>query len=83
VKMRLTIKNRLILCWEILTVKSGHVHNADEKQLSTFIRGYEAGRKDQQYENTLQTNLDRAPECNCFKPDTLVHESCPVHTLKR
>jgi len=30
-----------------------------------------------------QINSDQAPECNCFKPDTLVHESCPVHTLKR
>ena len=44
--MKLTIIKRLRLCIEILTVKSGHSHTAQEKQLSTFIRGYEAGLKD-------------------------------------
>ena len=44
--MKLTLKNRLMLCWEILTARSGHAHTAQEKQLSTFIRGYEAGMRD-------------------------------------
>ena len=44
--MKLTFLNRLRLCFEILTAKSGHTHVAQEKQLSTFIRGYEAGLKD-------------------------------------
>ena len=44
--MKLTFINRLRLCFEILTVRSGHAHSAQEKQLSTFIRGYEAGLKD-------------------------------------
>ena len=44
--MKLTFLNRIRLCLEILTVKSGHAHSAQEKQLSTFIRGYEAGLKD-------------------------------------
>lgn len=45
-EFKLTIINRLKLCWEILTVRSGHNHSAQEKQLSTFQRGYEAGTKD-------------------------------------
>ena len=44
--MKLTFINRLRLCFEILTMRSGHAHVAQEKQLSTFIRGYEAGLKD-------------------------------------
>lgn len=45
-EVKLTIINRLKLCWEILTVRSGHNHSAQEKQLSTFQRGYGAGMKD-------------------------------------
>ena len=44
--MNLTMVNKIKLCFEILTAKSGHKHPAQEKQLSTFIRGYEAGLKD-------------------------------------
>lgn len=44
--MRLTIFVRLKLCWEILTATSGHAHAAQEKQLSTFQRGYTAGMQD-------------------------------------
>lgn len=47
-EIKLTIINRLKLCWEILTVRSGHKHSAQEKQLSTFQRGYGAGMKDAQ-----------------------------------
>ena len=44
--MKLTFKKRVALCWEILTVRSGHEHIAQEKQLSTFKNGYAAGLKD-------------------------------------
>ena len=44
--MKLTFINRLKICWEVLTVTSGHKHSAQEKQLSTFIRGYNAGFND-------------------------------------
>ncbi len=44
--MNLTLKARLKLCYEILTVRSGHKHPAQEKDLSTFQRGYMAGMKD-------------------------------------
>jgi hypothetical protein len=38
------------LAFEVLTIRSGHYHPAHEKQLSTFQRGYAAGRKDAQLE---------------------------------
>jgi hypothetical protein len=44
--MKLTFINRLRLCFEILTVRSKHKHPAQEKQLSTFLRGYKAGLHD-------------------------------------
>jgi hypothetical protein len=46
----LTFKNRLKLCIEILTIRSGHRHPAHEKQLSIFIRGYNAGFYDGKHE---------------------------------
>ena len=46
--MKLTFINRLKLCYEILTAKSGHKHTANEKQLSTFLNGYNAGFEDGQ-----------------------------------
>jgi hypothetical protein len=46
IKMKLTFLFRLKLCYEILTIKSGHKHSAQEKQLSTFRRGYASGMKD-------------------------------------
>lgn len=49
--MKLTIINRLKLCFEILTVRSGHSHCAQEKMLSTFQRGYNAGMDDAIDEN--------------------------------
>lgn len=60
--MKLTIKNRLKLCWEILTAKSGHAHCAQEKMLSTFIRGYEAGVRDTDGTTKLIPVTDRMPE---------------------
>ena len=44
--MKLTLLNRLKLCFEILIIKSGHQHTAYEKQLSVFKNGYLAGWKD-------------------------------------
>lgn len=52
--MKLTLINRLKLCWEILTIGNGQGHTAQEKQLSTFIRGYDAGRKDEKLEILTQ-----------------------------
>ena len=45
-ELKLTLLVRLKLCWEILTVRSGHKHSAFEKNLSTFERGYMAGLYD-------------------------------------
>ena len=44
--VRLTILARLKICFEVLTIRSGHAHTAQIKQLSTFMRGYDAGLKD-------------------------------------
>ena len=44
--MKLTLRHRLMLCFEILTKRSGHAHTAQEKSLSVFQRGYVAGLKD-------------------------------------
>ena len=44
--MRLTIRNRIRIAWEVLTSRSGHDHPSQEKQLSIFQRGYDAGMKD-------------------------------------
>lgn len=44
--MKLTIFNKLKICFEVLTVRSGHAHAAQEKQLSIFQHGYEDGFKD-------------------------------------
>ena len=44
--MKLTIIRRLMLCWEIITITSWHKHSANEKDLSTFMRGYSAGMND-------------------------------------
>ena len=49
--MKLTFFNRLRLCFEILTAKSGHKHKAQEKMLSTFQRGYVAGVNDERLSN--------------------------------
>jgi hypothetical protein len=43
--------NRIKLCFEILTAKSGHKHHAQEKMLSTFQRGYAAGVNDERLNN--------------------------------
>ena len=49
--MKLTIVNRLKLCFEILTIKSKHAHTVQEKQLSIFQHGYQAGITDQKLED--------------------------------
>ena len=57
--MLLTLKNRILLCWEILTVKSGHAHPAQEKQLSIFQRGYSSGLSDGIVEGKLENQRAR------------------------
>lgn len=59
--LTLTIKNRLKLCWEILTCASGHNHQAQEKGLSTFIRGYRAGQYDERLKK-LWLPMSTAPK---------------------
>ena len=49
--MNLTMVNKIKLCFEILTAKSGHKHPAQEKQLSTFKRGYSDGINDEKLSN--------------------------------
>ena len=49
--MNLTMINKIKLCFEILTAKSGHKHHAQEKQLSTFQHGYAAGMRDEKLNN--------------------------------
>ena len=49
--MKLTIVNRLKICFEILTIKSKHTHTVQEKQLSIFQHGYQAGIADQKLED--------------------------------
>jgi len=44
--MQLTLINRLKICFEVLTIRSGHKHPASEKQLSTFLHGYSYGFDD-------------------------------------
>lgn len=51
VYMNLTMVNKIKLCLEILTAKSGHKHKAQEKMLSTFQRGYAAGVNDERLSN--------------------------------
>ncbi len=48
--MNLSIWTRLKLCWEIMTLRSGHKHPSQLKQLSTFQAGYKAGFIDASYE---------------------------------
>lgn len=58
--MKMTIWFRLKLCYEILTLRSGHKHASFEKQLSTFNRGYLAGMKDAKLEHMDETEYERS-----------------------
>ena len=49
--MKLTLRNRLKICFEVLTIRGGRGCTAQEKQLSTFLRGYYAGMEDQALED--------------------------------
>ena len=59
--MNLTMINKIKLCLEILTAKSGHKHQAQEKMLSTFQRGYAAGVNDERLSNKA-VKRDKAAE---------------------
>lgn len=69
--MNLTFINRLKLCFEILTIRSGYKYPANEKQLSTFINGYNAGFKDNSlnYENIKLLNTN----------ENLYREICEIY----
>jgi hypothetical protein len=54
--MKLTLKRRLAICFEVLFARSGHAHTAQEKQLSTFIKGYKAGN----FDKTIELSNDVA-----------------------
>jgi len=45
--MKLTLKNKLKLCFEILFMSNKFGYPAEEKRLSTFQKGYYAGIKDE------------------------------------
>jgi hypothetical protein len=45
--MKLTLKRRFSICIEVLFIRSGHSHTAQEKQLSIFKNGYDAGVLDE------------------------------------
>jgi hypothetical protein len=50
--VKLTFINRIKICYEVIFIVSGHSkQTAQEKQLSTFQRGYDAGRIDQKLED--------------------------------
>ena len=66
--MQLTLINRLKLCYEILTIRSGHAHRAQEKGLSTFQRGYMYGLEDGKL-NALSASL--CPYCG--ESDRMFH----------
>lgn len=47
--LTLTLKNIIKLCYEILTITSGHKHKTSEKKLSSFQKGYLHGFRDAEY----------------------------------
>lgn len=55
--MRLALWNRLCIAFEVLTIRSGHAHTAQEKQLPVFQRGYDAGRADAIFEHATCRHL--------------------------
>lgn len=52
--MKLTLINRIRLCIEILTIKGRNGSPAYEKQLRTFMRGYDSGRGDEVLNNCFR-----------------------------
>ena len=44
------ISKRLKICFEVLFLRSGHKHPAQEKQISVFQNGYSAGLDDARFE---------------------------------
>ena len=66
--MKLTIRNRIRIAWEALTSRSGHAHPSQEKQLSTFQRGYDAGMKDAKLslENNATIEDNQIPRARRF-----------------
>jgi hypothetical protein len=76
--MRLTFTAKMKLCWEIMTITSGHAHTALDKQLSTFQRGYAAGVNDAR----LMARESPCGSCaNRGKVDGLSQESNCEHCI--
>lgn len=44
--MKLTIRNKLKICWEVLTTSRENKEPAEESQLSTYSCGYKTGVED-------------------------------------
>ena len=60
---KLNLWNRVKLIYEIITIRSGHRHPTQLKKLSTFLKGYEAGMKDEKYNTKdLERQLAEARE---------------------
>jgi hypothetical protein len=55
--MKLTLFNRLKICYEVLTTNSGHNHPAHIKQLSVFQLGYSAGMEDARLEKVGEKTI--------------------------
>jgi len=52
--VKLTLINRIWLCIDILTIRGRNGSPAYEKQLSTFMRGYDSGRHDESLHNLFR-----------------------------
>jgi hypothetical protein len=84
--MKLTFLNRIKICWETLTIRSGHAHTAQEKQLSVFQRGYHAGLKDCEHEplnNVVEHGQPRCKDeswCCEFRRGVCSGPNCPAYT---
>jgi len=74
--MKLTLLNRLRICFEVLTIRSGHKHHSQEKQLTTFQNGYAAGYADKAREWPYQARRVR----NYSNPDD-VFEAVPLSIM--
>ena len=61
---KVKISKRLKICFEVLFLRSGHKHPAQEKQISVFQNGYSAGLEDARFEyaNEIQSLKEEIEE---------------------
>jgi len=69
IAMKLTFIQRVKICFEVLFVRSGHAHTAQEKQLSVFQNGYAAGIEDR--EARFRTPLKRIKHSSSERPNAV------------